>query len=61
MALHTYGPGQVGAILSGYNIYPDAPELTEAQRAVLEPPYVYNRPLIEADGVAVVRPWREGN
>lgn len=36
-------------------------ELTEAQRAVLEPPYVYNRPLIEADGVAVVRPWREGN
>jgi ectoine hydroxylase-related dioxygenase (phytanoyl-CoA dioxygenase family) len=35
-------------------------ELTEAQRAVLEPPYIYNRPLIEEDGVAVVRPHRDG-
>ena len=34
-------------------------ELTEAQRAVLEPPYIYDRPLIEADGVTVVRPRRE--
>lgn len=34
-------------------------ELTEAQKAVLEPPYIYNRPLIEDDGVAVVRPRRE--
>ena len=25
-------------------------ELTEAQQAVLEPPYIYHRPLIEADG-----------
>ncbi len=31
-------------------------ELTEAQQAVLEPPYIYNRPLIEEDGVTVVRP-----
>jgi len=35
-------------------------ELTDAQRAVLEPPYVYNRPLIEDDGETVVRPKREG-
>jgi hypothetical protein len=34
-------------------------ELSEAQQAVLEPPYVYNRPLIEADGESVVRPRRE--
>ena len=35
-------------------------ELTEAQQAVLEPPYIYNRPLIEDDGISVVRPRREG-
>ena len=35
-------------------------ELTEAQRSVLEPPYIYNRPLIEDDGETVVRPRREG-
>jgi ectoine hydroxylase-related dioxygenase (phytanoyl-CoA dioxygenase family) len=35
-------------------------ELTEAQRAVLEPPYIYYRPLIEDDGATVVRPRREG-
>ncbi|MCX6046426.1 MAG: phytanoyl-CoA dioxygenase family protein [Chloroflexi bacterium] len=34
-------------------------ELTEAQQAVLEPPYIYNRPLVEDDGIAVVRPRRE--
>jgi hypothetical protein len=34
-------------------------ELTEAQRAVLEPPYIYHRPLIEADGETVVKPRRE--
>lgn len=34
-------------------------ELPEAQRAVLEPPYIYNRPLIEDDGETVVRPQRE--
>ena len=34
-------------------------ELTEAQQAVVEPPYIYNRPLIEDDGVTVVRPRRE--
>lgn len=34
-------------------------ELTEAQQAVLEPPYIYNRPLIEDDGVTVVQPRRE--
>jgi hypothetical protein len=34
-------------------------ELTEAQQAVLEPPYIYNRPLIEDDGITVVRPRRE--
>jgi hypothetical protein len=35
-------------------------ELTEAQQAVLEPPYIYGRPLIEDDGVTVVRPMRDG-
>ena len=34
-------------------------ELTEAQRSVLEPPYIYNRALIEDDGETVVRPRRE--
>ncbi|HLK59718.1 MAG TPA: phytanoyl-CoA dioxygenase family protein [Chthonomonadaceae bacterium] len=34
-------------------------ELTEAQRAVLEPPYIYHHPLIEPDGETVVRPLRE--
>jgi len=33
-------------------------ELTEAQQAVLEPPYIYNRPLVEEDGETVVRPRR---
>ena len=35
-------------------------ELTEAQRAVLEPPYIYHHPLVEDDGETVVRPRREG-
>ena len=35
-------------------------ELTDAQQAVLESPYVYSHPLIEDDGVTVVRPFREG-
>jgi hypothetical protein len=34
-------------------------ELTEAQQAVLEPPYIYHHPLIESDGESVVRPRRE--
>ena len=35
-------------------------ELTKAQQAVLEPPYVYNRPLIDKDGETIVTPRREG-
>ncbi len=35
-------------------------ELTEAQRAVLEPPYHYNRPVIEEDGVTVNCPRTPG-
>ena len=35
-------------------------ELTEVQQAVLQPPYVYNRPLIEEDGETLVSPRREG-
>ena len=31
-------------------------ELSEAQQAVLEPPYIYNRPLIEENGETVIRP-----
>ena len=34
-------------------------ELTEAQQAVLEPPYIYHHRLIEPDGETVVRPRRE--
>ena len=34
-------------------------ELTPAQQAVLEPPYIYHRPLIDEDGVTVIRPTRE--
>ena len=35
-------------------------ELTEAQRAVLEPPYVYHRPMIDDDGKTLSTPRREG-
>ena len=35
-------------------------ELTDAQRAVLEPPYVYNRPMIDDDGQTLSTPRREG-
>ena len=35
-------------------------ELTEAQQAVLEPPYIYHHPLVEDDGKTVTRPRREG-
>eukprot|EP01051_Picozoa_sp_SAG22_P022800 SAG22_NODE_5613_length_985_cov_0.860045_1_plen_87_part_00 len=35
-------------------------ELTVAQRAVLEPPYVYHRPLVTDDGTGVLSPRREG-
>lgn len=35
-------------------------ELTDAQQGVLDPPYIYHRPLIEDDGATVVRPRREG-
>ena len=34
-------------------------ELTDQQRAVLEPPYMDNRPLIEDDGETLVRPPHE--
>jgi len=32
VALHTYGPTLLGATLSGYNIYPGEPDLTQHQR-----------------------------
>lgn len=32
LALHTYGPRRLGATLSGYNINPGTPDLTETQR-----------------------------
>jgi hypothetical protein len=35
-------------------------ELTAAQQAVLEPAYIYNRPLIEDDATTLVHPRREG-
>jgi ectoine hydroxylase-related dioxygenase (phytanoyl-CoA dioxygenase family) len=39
--------------------FPDwVAELTDAQRAVLEPPYLYNRPLVEADGESVTHNYR---
>ena len=33
-------------------------QLTPARQAVLEAPYIYNRPLIEADSVTVTRQTR---
>ena len=36
-------------------------ELTEAQRAVLEPPCIYNRFLIVSDGETLVRPRLESD
>ena len=35
-------------------------ELTESQRAVVEPAYGYSRPLLEDDGLTLVSPEREG-
>ena len=35
-------------------------ELTPAQQAVLELPYIYHRPLLEDDGAILVNPRREG-
>ena len=35
-------------------------ELTDGQRAVLEPPYVYHRPMIDDDGNTLSSPRREG-
>ena len=54
MYLHFYGSYHQTSFPEWVN------ELTEAQRAVLEPPYIYYRPLIEDDGVTVIRPRREG-
>ena len=34
-------------------------ELTDVQRAALEPPYNYNRPLLEDDGKTLVYPGQE--
>lgn len=34
-------------------------EPTPTQRAALDPPHIYNRPLNEEDGVTVIRPTRE--
>lgn len=34
-------------------------ELTQVQRAAIEPPYMYSRPLIEDDGATLVRPSQE--
>jgi ectoine hydroxylase-related dioxygenase (phytanoyl-CoA dioxygenase family) len=60
--LYRYSPRSLH-FAGGYHhtTFPDwVTELTEAQRAVLEPPYIYNRPLIEPDGKTIVRPLREG-
>eukprot|EP01045_Picozoa_sp_COSAG04_P025863 COSAG04_NODE_3477_length_2786_cov_29.147376_4_plen_42_part_00 len=31
-------------------------DLTPAQQAVLEPPYIYSRPLVANDGIAIHQP-----
>jgi ectoine hydroxylase-related dioxygenase (phytanoyl-CoA dioxygenase family) len=59
--LYRYSPKQVH-FTGGYHAteMPEwVSELTPAQQAVLEPPYIYNRPLIEDDGETVVTPLRE--
>ncbi len=57
--LYRYSPKTVHFAGGTYSVtQPDwVSELTEAQQAVLEPPYIYNRPLIEDDG-SVERPRR---
>ena len=59
--LYRYGPKYLHFAGGTYQTsQPDwVSELTDAQQAVLEPPYIYNRPLIEPDG-SVVSPRREG-
>ena len=59
--LYRYTPKYLHYDGGTYNVtQPDwVTELTEAQQAVLEPPYIYHHPLIEADGETVVRPRRE--
>ena len=50
---------QSGLGLCTAQLPPWADELTDAQRAALEPAYMTNRPLLEDDGVTVVRPPQE--
>ena len=50
----TYVPGTYEAKLPEW-----VSELTDAQQAALQPPYMYHHPMIEDDGVTVVRPRRE--
>ena len=59
--LYRYTPKYLHYDGGTYNVtQPDwVTELIEAQQAVLEPPYIYHHPLIEADGETVVRPRRE--
>ena len=59
--LYRYSPKTVHFAGGTYQVTQPAwvSELTEAQQAVLEPPYIYNRPLIAADGVTVEQPRRE--
>ena len=58
--LYRYSPRYLHFAGGEYNVtFPEwVNELTEAQQAVLEPPYIYNRPIIGDDGVTVTRPHR---
>ncbi len=61
-ALYRYTPKYIHYAGGAYETnLPDwVSELTEIQQAVLEPPYIYHRPLIEDDGKTLVSPRREG-
>ena len=59
--LYRYNPNclQSGGGLGETRLPEWIDELTEAQRAAVEPPYMSNRPLIEDDGFSVVQPGQE--
>eukprot|EP01049_Picozoa_sp_SAG25_P012160 SAG25_NODE_1597_length_2700_cov_46.128028_3_plen_216_part_01 len=60
--LYRYTPKNMTYVPSGYtsSLPSWCSELTEAQRAVLEPPFVYHRPLVRDGASGVQTPRREG-
>jgi hypothetical protein len=59
--MYRYSPKYLNFVESYYTCeLPEwAQELTDAQRAVLSPPFIYEHPIIEDDGATVIHPHRE--